>query len=185
MALGWHQIPNILTLLRIVLVVPFALCLVDARYELALLVFLVAGASDGLDGYLARRFDWRTRFGAIADPLADKLLLVTAYVMLTLTQVLPAWLLWIVMGRDVFIVGGALAYHYLIGVYTMQPSMLGKLNTLVQILFALLVLVHLAGWLSLAPALVWGAPVVGALAVLSGSHYAWVWGRRAWLTLRR
>lgn len=177
----WSWIPNALTLLRIVLIVPFAIALLEAQYRLALGVFVFAALSDGVDGFLARHFDWRSRLGAIADPLADKALLLTAYLMLTISGVLPVWLFVLVLGRDLLIVMGGLAYHYLIGQFDMQPSLLGKLNTLVQILVVLAVVILLAD-LPMQP---WVLPVgiqlVAASAIVSGLHYVVVWTRRAWL----
>jgi len=180
----WSWIPNALTSLRILLVAPFACALLQANYRLALLVFFVAAATDGVDGFLARRFSWRTRFGAVADPLADKALLVTAYLMLTLTAVLPLWLFLLVLGRDLLIVGGALAYHFCIGAFEMQPSIAGKLNTLIQILVALAIIVLMAD-LPMPPwVLDLGIPLVAVSAVVSGGHYFVVWGTRAWRARR-
>lgn len=177
----WRWIPNALTFLRVLLIVPFALSLYNEQYRSALLVFLIAAASDGFDGFLARHFDWKSRLGAIADPLADKALLITSYFMLTLTEVLPLWLFALILGRDLVIVSGGLAYHHFIGRFDMAPSMLGKLNTLVQILVVLAIVIYLADF----PMQPWVIPVgiwlVAATAFVSGFHYILVWTRRAWL----
>jgi cardiolipin synthase len=179
-----RHLPNALTLLRIALVPPFALALHAGRFDLALGLFFVAGLSDAIDGFLARQFDWHSRFGAIADPIADKLLLITGYVMLAWGGQIPVWLAATVLGRDLVIVLGALGYHFLISRYEIHPSLWGKLCTLVQILFVLLVIADRAG-LGLAPAIVQGAEVVVLLTTLfSGAHYAVVWGHRAF-RLRR
>ncbi len=85
----WRWIPNALTFLRMLLIIPFATALLAAQYRLALGIFFLAAATDAFDGFLARQYNWKTRLGAIADPLADKALLITAYLMLTLTGVLP------------------------------------------------------------------------------------------------
>ncbi|ROT98342.1 CDP-alcohol phosphatidyltransferase family protein [Marinobacter sp. R17] len=178
----WRWIPNALTFIRVLLIVPFALALYEEQYRVALAVFLIAALSDGFDGFLARHFNWKSRLGAIADPLADKALLITAYLMLTLTGVLPVWLFALVLGRDLLIVGGALAYHFFIGRFDMAPSWLGKLNTLIQILVVLAIVIFLAG-LPMPP---WVVPrgiwLVAAMALASGLHYIYVWARRAWLT---
>lgn len=177
---AWRWMPNALTLVRILLVAPFACALLVQEYRLALLVFAVASVTDGLDGFLARHFNWRSRFGAVADPLADKALLLTAYLVLTYTSVLPVWLFALVLGRDLFIVWGALAYHYCIGRFDMEPSMPGKLNTLVQILFVLGIIAVRAG-LPVQP--VWvdaGIWLVAGFVIFSGGHYLVVWGSRAW-----
>ncbi|MDX1635774.1 MAG: CDP-alcohol phosphatidyltransferase family protein [Marinobacter sp.] len=176
----WRWIPNALTLLRILLILPFAMALLEAQYRLALLVFAVAALSDGFDGFLARYFGWHSRLGAIADPLADKALLITAYLVLTVTGVFPTWLFALVLGRDLVIVAGALAYHYFVNRFEMQPSWLGKFNTLIQILVVLAVIVLKAG-LPMPPwVLTWGVDLVAVAAVVSGLHYVIVWTGRAW-----
>ncbi|HKK57579.1 CDP-alcohol phosphatidyltransferase family protein [Marinobacter sp.] len=180
MAQNWCWIPNALTLLRILLVLPFAVALLATEYRIALVIFFVAAATDALDGFLAREFDWRTRLGAIADPLADKVLLIAAYLMLTLNGVLPYWLFWLVLGRDLLIVSGGLVYHYCIGHFDLQPSLPGKLNTLIQILVALAIMVLLAGLPMMPRVIEFGSVLVAVSALLSGGHYLLVWGLKAW-----
>jgi len=176
----WRWIPNALTFLRILLIVPFAAALMAKEYRIALVIFFVAAATDAFDGFLARHYNWRTRLGAIADPLADKALLITAYLMLVLTGVLPQWLFWLVLGRDILIVCGGLAYHYTVGRFDMQPSLPGKFNTLVQILVALAIIILLAG-LPMQPWVIdVGIIVVTASAIFSGVHYIGIWSLRAW-----
>jgi len=180
MAQNWRWIPNALTFLRMLLVAPFAVALWSQEYRVALIIFFIAAVTDAVDGFLAREFDWRTRLGAIADPLADKALLTAAYLMLTLTGVLPYWLFWLVLGRDLLIVCGGLAYHYSVGRFDMEPSLPGKFNTLIQILVALAIIVLLAD-LPMQP---WvtevGILLVAASAVFSGVHYLIIWGTKAW-----
>ena len=175
----WRWIPNALTFLRILLIVPFAAALLAAQYRLALIIFFVAAATDAFDGFLARHFNWKSRLGAIADPLADKALLITAYLMLTLNGVLPIWLFALVLGRDLLIVVGGMAFHYGVGRFEMEPSLPGKLNTLVQILVVLAIIILLAG-LPMQP---WvrdvGIILVTASAIFSGGHYLVVWSARA------
>lgn len=177
---SWRWIPNALTFLRVFLIVPFAIALWEGNYRPALVIFVLAAITDAFDGFLARQFDWRTRLGAIADPLADKALLITSYLMLTLTGVLPVWLFPLVLGRDLLIVAGGLAFHYWIGRFEMQPSLLGKFNTLVQILVVLAIIVMLAGL----PMQSWitevGILLVAISTVVSGVHYVVVWSYRAW-----
>jgi len=180
----WRWIPNALTFLRVLLIFPFAAALLEGSYRLSLLIFFVAAATDGFDGFLARHFNWYSRVGAIADPLADKALLVSAYLMLTLTGILPLWLFALVLGRDLAIVGGALVYHYRVGRYQMKPSAPGKVNTFVQVLVVLAIMILLAGF----PMPVWvvdaGIWLVAVSAVFSGGHYILVWSRRAWRARR-
>lgn len=181
----WRWIPNALTFLRILLIVPFAAALLAAQYRLALIIFFVAAATDAFDGFLARHFNWKSRLGAIADPLADKALLITAYLMLTLNGVLPLWLFALVLGRDLLIVVGGMAFHYGVGRFEMEPSLPGKLNTLVQILVVLAIIILLAG-LPMQP---WvrdvGILLVTASAIFSGGHYLVVWSARAWRAKRQ
>ncbi len=180
----WRWIPNALTFLRIVLIIPFAGALLDGGYRLALVIFVVAALTDAIDGFLARTFNWKSRLGAIADPLADKALLITTYLMLTITNVLPVWLFALVLGRDLIIVCGGLAFHFGVGRFEMEPSMPGKMNTFIQILAALLIIILMAG-LSMEPGIltasIW---VVAVSAVFSGGHYVLVWGMRAWRAKR-
>ena len=110
------------------------------RFRLALLLILTAGLTDALDGYLARRFQWTSRLGSILDPIADKLLVFATYVTLAWLGHVPVWLTVLIVGRDVVIMTGATAYHYVVGVFDMTPTLLSKANSAFQILFAVLVL---------------------------------------------
>lgn len=170
-----HHLPNALTLMRLALTVPIALLLLAERHAQALCLFAVAGFSDALDGFLARRFGWVSRLGSLLDPLADKLLLVTSYMCLTATQVLPAWLTLIVLLRDALIVSGAGLYRLLLGPLQFQPSGLGKLSTVMQIVLVLAVLLELSilpGVANVRWLLIYG---VLLLALASAGHYAWAW----------
>ncbi len=174
-----RHIPNLISGLRIILVAPLAWLIVDYRYEAALLVFSVAAASDAADGFLARRFDWRSRLGGMLDPVADKLLLIACFVSLGWVGVLPAWLVGLVILRDVIIVSGGLCYHWLIASYDAAPTLLSKLNTFTQLLLVLVVMVNQGLWMvpqSLVSLLVLAT---AATTVLSGVGYVVIWGRRA------
>jgi len=170
------QLPNLITVSRIALAPVLILLLKDQQYAAALAVFLVAGASDALDGWIAKRFKLVTRLGSILDPLADKILLVSSYVMLTVLDQLPFWLTLSVVFRDLLIVSGYLAYTSMVGPVKMSPSNLSKLNTLMQIALIFALLVQLAVPLSyplLTEALFY---IVFITTVASGVHYVWVWG---------
>ncbi|WP_342243195.1 CDP-alcohol phosphatidyltransferase family protein [Pseudomonas sp. OTU5201] len=173
-----HQLPNLLTLLRLALVLPIAGLLLSDRHDQALVLFVLAASSDALDGFLARRYHWTSRFGSLFDPLADKLLLVTCFICLTITQVLPLWLALVVFLRDLLIVLGAGLFRVLAGPAEFSPSWLGKLSTLLQMLLVLYVLLEL----SLAPALAslrWPLSWIVLVVTLgSGAHYVWDWGRK-------
>jgi cardiolipin synthase len=177
---SWRHLPNLITVLRILLVVPLVCLIVDRRYTSALAVAAIAGFSDALDGLLAKRFGWQSWLGGILDPLADKLLLTAAFIALAATGGLPIWLAALVVGRDLVIVGGAVAYHALIGRFDAAPTRLSKLNTVVQIVCVLAVLIQLSPLPSLPEAVNTALFVVTALlAVASGLHYVIVWGARA------
>lgn len=178
------QIPNVLTVLRILLILPFAYFLLSFEYTHAFLVFLVAGVSDGIDGFLARRFQWRSRFGEIADPIADKLLLVTSYILLAWLGHTPLWLLALVFGRDIVIVVGGLLYHVRFQRFDIQPTLLGKLSTFTQIFYIVIVLLHLSSYADLAYLLLPGIYAVAAITILSGAHYVYIWANRTRTELR-
>ncbi len=171
---GLQHLPNLITLARIALVPVLILLLHDHHYAAALLVFLVAGLSDALDGFLAKRLGVQSRLGAILDPAADKLLLVSAYVMLTILGHIPFWLMLTVAFRDILIVGGYIVYTTHAGPVKMRPSVLSKLNTLLQIALVGLLLgqeaLHRA-W-PLTEVVLYG---VLASTVASGAHYLWLW----------
>ncbi|MEJ2566033.1 MAG: CDP-alcohol phosphatidyltransferase family protein [Gammaproteobacteria bacterium] len=175
-----RDIPNVLSVLRMTLAIPSALLLLREWYNEALLIFVVAGLSDGLDGYLAKRFAWRSRLGSILDPLADKILLLTNYIVLGWMGWIPVWLVAAVISRDVVVVGGALAYHARFGRYEMAPTMASKLNTTMQIVLVV-VLVASLGLLSV-PAWVVEGLIYTVLATTawSGVDYVWTWGIQAY-----
>lgn len=165
--------------MRILLVAPTAWALVQHRFGLALLLFFIAGVSDGLDGFLAKHYDWSSRLGALLDPLADKLLLVTSYAALTWINLLPPWLLVLVVSRDVVIVAGAIAYNFRIERLEARPTLISKLNTLLQILLVLLVIVQqVSPWVDTRwiQALIYAVTVS---VVWSGLDYVVTWSRRA------
>jgi cardiolipin synthase len=165
--------------MRIVLVAPTLMYIVDGRYGLALLLFFVAGISDGVDGYLAKRFDWHTRIGALLDPIADKLLVGGTFVTMVFTGLVPLWLAALVVLRDVVIVGGATAYNWLVRPVEGEPTRISKLNTVLQLLFIVFVLSNAGfGWPDQIAITVIGAGVLVTL-VVSGIDYVWSWSRRA------
>lgn len=130
---------NILTILRLIMIPVFVTALFYQRFTWALGVFLFAAITDGLDGLVARNFNQKTQLGAILDPMADKLLLVTAFVVLsmphfTVTPPIPFWLTIAAISRDAFIVVGALVINIATGFSRFRPSLLGKINTIVQVL---------------------------------------------------
>ncbi len=172
-------IPNILTLARIGLVPWLVVLLQEERFMLSLVVFVVAGVSDALDGFIAKRFNAQTSLGALLDPLADKGLLVSAYVMLSVMQVIPFWLMVAVVFRDIVIVGGYLVMVLFFGRVEMQPLKVSKLNTFTQIAYIVLVLAALAWNYDLSLALPWMNYAVLITSVMSGIAYVYIWSIKA------
>jgi cardiolipin synthase len=176
-----RHLPNLVTILRMLLVVPLCWLIRDGRYDGALVIAAVAGFSDAVDGFLARHYGWQTWLGGILDPLADKLLLTTAFLWLAFAGDVPTWLAALVIGRDLVIVGGAIAYHGLIGRFDASPSLISKLTTLVQIAFVLVELVRLSRWIEVPDGVRNAAiAVTAAVTIASGVHYVVVWSARAW-----
>jgi cardiolipin synthase len=175
-----RHIPNILTAFRLLLVPPVVVLMLKDEFMPALVLFAVAGFSDAVDGFLARRYHWTSRIGGLMDPLADKLLMVSSYLTLGWLGLIPVWLVALVILRDLVIVTGAVIYNARIEQVEATPSVVSKLNTLAQILLVLSVLFSqavaaLPGWWI--DVLIYGVLVT---IVWSGAGYVWTWGRRAW-----
>lgn len=179
------QIPNVITVIRILLVVPTAWLLWETRFLDALILMSIAGASDALDGWLARRFHWTSRFGAAMDPVADKLLVAVLFVVFTIQGHIPLWVAIIVLTRDFIIMAGAGVYRLLFERISFEPTFVSKANTAMQIIMLLMLLLSLCGfgWLSNLSGLLVDPFVFYILAVLgvsSGIDYIITWGQRAW-----
>ena len=173
------NIPNLICVLRMALVWPIVDALVTARYELALLLIAIAGLSDGLDGFLAKRFNWRSRLGGILDPLADKLLLVSAFVTLTWTALVPPWLTAVVIARDVLIIGGGLVYQAVVAPLQPEPSRVSKLNTGAQLLFICAIVANRGFGLPPAEVLIPSGAAVLVTSTVSGLDYVMRWSGKA------
>ena len=172
-------LPNALTILRLALAPVIFLCIVRLQYDVALVLLVVAGGSDWLDGVLARRFAWHSRLGSLLDPVADKLLFLALFVGLVLVELMPVWLAALAIGRDIVIIGGATLYNFTVERLTGSATWLGKLNTLIQGCYAFALLaVEAAG--REAPQLIRGLSLLLlASIVVSGTHYVVAWGARA------
>jgi len=172
------NLPNLISLGRLMSVPVITWLIMESRMAAAFWLFVAAGATDAIDGFIAKRFDSRTELGAYLDPLADKALLVSTYVTLGITGLLPGWLVTLVVFRDVLIIGGALLIHTLRQTLTMRPLLISKLNTAAQIALAALVLAG-AGLGFAAPDLRTALCVlVTVTTFLSGAAYVVAWGRR-------
>lgn len=132
------SLANHLTILRILMTPAIVILLLYKYMATAIILFLLAGLTDGLDGFVARRRGQRTALGMVLDPLADKLLLMSAVVALTILKELPRWFTIIVVSRDLILIGGALILYMFIGKISMPPSWLGKFTTGFQIATVLL-----------------------------------------------
>ncbi|CAN5649243.1 hypothetical protein BH24ACI2_BH24ACI2_15310 [soil metagenome] len=172
-------VPNLLTFLRMALIPVFATLLFYGYSNWALLVFIVAGISDGIDGFVARRFNQESELGTILDPIADKLLMTTAFIILTLPNIFPPtrhlpvpfWVTAAVIGRDVLIIAVAGAIFLLTEFRGFKPSWLGKLSTLVQVFAVGLILLAAVFPQLRSFYLPTVYTTVFALAFFSGVHY--------------
>jgi cardiolipin synthase len=178
MIIELRHLPNIISVLRILLVYPLVRTLLALRYDWALALFVIAGLSDALDGFLAKRYHWQSRLGSFLDPMADKLLLLACFIVGGWQGLIPVWLVAAVILRDLVIVLGATAYYLLLRPYDGEPLLSSKLNTFCQLLYIFAIvcnqgllrlpggLLDLLAWLTL------------CTTVLSGILYIRVWGSR-------
>lgn len=173
------NIPNLITLSRIASVPLTVWLIVDGHLLWAFWVFVAAGISDALDGFIAKRFDMETELGKYLDPLADKALLVSVYVTLGIEGHIASWLVILVVFRDIAIVGGALLFETVTHSLTMQPLMVSKVNTVMQILLAMAVMANAGYGIGLDGAFDGALDVLVILTalstVLSGAAYAVKW----------
>lgn len=174
----WN-VPNLLTAVRVVAAPALAYCLLRGQYTWALYLFVGAAITDALDGWIARHFNQMTHFGAVMDPLADKLITLTCVILLTYQGRVPLWLTLAMVMRDTLIVAGAFAYHRLFGEVDIHPTRLGKLHTLIAfIMFPVTLaqaarLIEAAHWL---PALFL---LVMVTTLSSAIQYVVLWGKKA------
>lgn len=169
------NLPNAITISRLFLVPWLIVMLKQGNYQVALIIFFIGGISDGIDGYIARRYNLMTHLGAVLDPLADKLLLVSAFVMLTVLGDVPFWLMVAVASRDILIIGGYITVTSITGPVVMRPSLLSKFNTVMQILLVLAILVQRTFDMKI---LLLDQILIAAVlvtTVASGAHYLWIW----------
>jgi len=174
-------LPNVLTIIRMVLIPVFVSMLFYQRFVWALLIFVIAGITDGLDGLFARRFGQQSQLGRILDPIADKLMLVTSFVVLSMRGVFPTplprhlpipfWVTITVLSRDVFILIGAAAINIVTGFRNFRPSLPGKISTAVQIVAVAAVMLAARVRIGAGYYLPTLYTAVFALAIFSGVHY--------------
>ena len=171
------MLPNALSIIRIILTVPIVIALLKGQYLLTIWLFLFAGITDALDGWIAKQFSFQSRLGSILDPMADKILLTCTFLTLFWVGILPLWLLLLICAREIIIVAGALGYF--LGEISgesglLQPTLISKFNTVLQITLVLfLLLIQLAvefiEWLEIV------FIIVATSTALSGADYMWLW----------
>ena len=171
------SIPNLITLARILVVPVMVWAITSGEMRFAFVLFLAAGISDAVDGFLAKRFGMATELGAYLDPLADKTMIVSIYVALGIAQALPRWLVFLVVSRDIMIVGAVMLAWLIDKPMTLKPLLVSKLNTVAQIALALLVLAMLALGFDSGEAALLLMGVVAALTLLSIGFYVAAWIR--------
>jgi cardiolipin synthase (CMP-forming) len=178
-----RHLPNLICLVRLALIWPIATALYGGRYGLALALFMLAAVSDGLDGYLAKRFNWTSDLGKVLDPAADKLLLVTVFIESTWLGLVPWWVTAAAVARDVMIALGALVYRLWFGPLRGRPTIISKINTGAQLLYLMAVMLGAAVSFPPHDVLRALALTVVTTTALSGLHYVQAFTRRAWATV--
>ncbi|HEV2443675.1 MAG TPA: CDP-alcohol phosphatidyltransferase family protein [Steroidobacteraceae bacterium] len=175
-----RHLPNIICLVRLALIWPVATALYGGRYGLALALFVLAAISDGVDGYLAKRFNWISDLGKFLDPAADKLLLVTVFIESTWLGLVPWWVTAAAVARDVMIALGALVYRVWFGPLRGRPTIISKINTAAQLLYLTAIMLGAAAAFPPHDLLRALALTVFTTTVLSGLNYVQAFTRRAW-----
>ena len=169
------NIPNLICLARIVLVIPIIRSLSQEQFLLSLLLIVIAGVSDILDGYLAKRNNWRSYLGSVLDPAADKILLVSLFLTLQSMGLIPLWLTLTVIMRDCMIIFGLSLYRYFVGVPQPKPTSISKLNTLLQLTFIVLVILAQGVQFPFAILSMICGSLVFVTSILSGLDYWIIW----------
>jgi len=170
-----YNLPNLISLMRL-LTVPLIVWLIIAeQFSYAFWIFIAAGISDGVDGFLAKHFDTRTKLGAYLDPIADKTLLVSVFIALGAKGIVPSWLVILVVSRDFLIIGAALLSWMLEIPFKVQPLFLSKVNTACQIVMIGVVLGTTGYDIAIAPVSTVLIYLTGGLTVSSGAQYLWNW----------
>ncbi len=177
-----RNIPNALTLTRLLLIAPFLMCLYHQEYANAFYLFILAGFTDGLDGWLARCFHWQSPFGTFVDPVADKLLITASFIALALIGKLPWWLVMLLFLRDLTISIGVIAWFSFIQQKPdLKPTYLSKINTVMQLALVTLSLFEQA-FFEFDPSLYKTFLYLTALTTLASFvDYVWMWGKKACL----
>lgn len=180
-----RNLPNILTISRIILVLPYIYFLFTHQYAKSFYIFILAGITDGLDGWLARTYKWQSNIGSFIDPLADKLLISVSFISLAILGSLPWWLVILVFARDLTICLGIVGWYFLIQKgLEFKPTLLSKLNTCLQIVLITFCLFDLA-FFKFSPTLI-GVLILLTACTTAFSYidYVWVWGKKACASIK-
>lgn len=175
-----RHLPNLITIIRLLLIIPISLLIYEGKPGYALALFLIASLSDGLDGYLARRFSWVSAFGTLIDPAADKLLLLVTTITLTLLGYFPEMLFFLMVAKDLAVLGGLIVYTLLAGFPLISPIWIGKVTTAIQLLLLGLIIIDLTIMEpvladAVIPGMYW---LVAVFTLLDGCSYIWLWTSR-------
>ena len=173
------NIPNLISLARLLSVPVFVWLLIDGSTAAAFWLFMLAAISDAVDGIIAKKFHLQTDLGAYLDPIADKTLLVSAYIVLGSMGLLPVWIVIAVVSRDFLIVGGALVFEKLTGALSMEPLLISKANTLMQILLIIAAMLPSVFAYPEAHVVTLLSAAVLVTTMVSGGAYVYIWTRRA------
>jgi len=180
---AFRYIPNGITVLRLILVLPIAFSIVEESYVTAFLLFAISGFSDGLDGLIARRFGWVSAFGKLMDPVADKLMMMTTVLTLGLLGHFPVMLMVLIIVKDLTVLGGVFSYTTLAGFPSIQPNFPGKCTTAAQIFLLASVLLNLGfpgAFSGTLPELFFNVSfwIVAIMTAFDGVIYLWLWTQR-------
>jgi len=179
--MNWlSYLPNAITIGRIFAMIPLVWFMLEKQYEYALYIAVVAGFSDLLDGFLARKFDWEGRLGRILDPIADKFMMLCCYLLFAVQGLIPNWLLIVVLARDISIITGGVFYHYtVLKVDTEKPSFISKFNTALQLLLIVVLLSHHSIYQFDSLFIDVLVVLVTFFTIASGLHYVYFWSKKA------
>jgi|TARA_B100000768_G_scaffold159672_1_gene158844 cardiolipin synthase len=179
-----RHLPNIVTVIRIMLVFPTTWFLWQGQTLQAFTLMLIASFSDALDGALARRFHWKTDLGRLLDPLADKFLVAAVFIVFTIQNLIPLWLVVLTLGRDLILLAGGTLYRVIIGYIKVQPSLISKANTAMQMLVLSMLMasqlpIGVAANYAHAAVDDFGIYLLALLSAVSGIHYIVLWANRS------
>lgn len=175
-----RHLPNLICVARMLLVLPIVAALYAGDYTLALALFAIAALSDGLDGFLAKRFGWTSQLGRVLDPLADKLLLVAVFIVATWLGLIPVWLTAAAVARDLTISIGAIIYRAWFGPLHGRPTIISKVNTFFQLTTLVAAILNAASGFPPGLIITGLAIITLVTTIISGIDYVTRFFQRAW-----